>query len=259
MNLLISTQSELLKTKRTYSFWFSIIGAFFIPLMLAIGISSGDDSAEKAVTNDPWTEFLGMGWQLTCIFLLPIYTILVSALIINIEHRNNTWKQVFASPQSLGNIFFSKFFTIQAMILFTFLLLNFFLILVAVVANLFNTKFNFLHQPINWQHLLFMNFKAYIATLGISAIQYWLSLRFKNFIAPLGIGIALFIGGVVAIINKWEHVYKYPYALPALSFDAMYKMKERPLVENHEWNSLAYFAVFILVGLWDMKMRKEKR
>jgi hypothetical protein len=258
MNLIISTQSELLKTKRTYSFWFSIIGAFFIPLMLAIGISSGDDSAQKAVTNDPWTEFFGMGWQLACIFLWPIYTILVSALIINIEHRNNTWKQVFASPQSMGTIFFSKFITIQAMVLFTFLLLNFFLILVAVVANLLNPKFNFLHHPIDWQLLVLMNFKAYIASLGISAIQYWLSLRFKNFIAPLGIGIALFIGGAVAIINKWAHVYKYPYALPALSFDSVYKMHNRPLLENHEWNSLGYFLVFILIGLLDMKMRKEK-
>ena len=258
MNLFISTQSELLKTRRTLSFWFTIIGAFFIPLMLSIGISSGDDAAEKASTNDPWTEFLGMGWQLSCIFLLPIYTILVSALLINIEHRSNTWKQVFASPQSIGNIFFSKFLTIQVMLVFCFLLLNFFTIVVAVIANLFNQKFNFLHQALNWQQLLYMNFKAWIATLGISAIQYWLSLRFKNFIAPLGIGIALFIGGAVAIINKWQHVSKYPYALPALSFDAVYKMKDRPFLENHEWNSLGYLVVFLLIGFLDMKMRKEK-
>ena len=258
MNLIISTQSELLKTKRTRTFWFTIIGAFFIPLMLSIGISSGDDAADKALTNDPWSEFLGMGWQLTCIFLLPIYTILVSALLISIEQRNNTWKQVFASPQSMGTIFFSKFLTIQLMLLFCFLLLNVFTILVAVVANLFHPKFNFLHQPINWPHLLYMNFKAYVATLGISAIQYWLSLRFKNFIAPLGIGMALFIVGVVAIINKWEHVYKYPYALPTLSFDAVYKMKGRPFLENHEWNSIGYFVVFILIGFLDMKMRKDK-
>jgi lantibiotic transport system permease protein len=258
MSLLISTRSELLKTKRTYSFWFTIIGAFFIPLMLSIGISSGDDSAQAAMTNDPWTEYLGMGWQLACIFLLPIYTILVSALLINIEHRNNTWKQVFASPQSMGNIFFSKLLTIQVMILFCFLLLNVFMIMIAVIANLANPKFNFLHQPINWQLILYMNFKAWIATLGISAIQYWLSLRFKNFIAPLGIGLALFIVAVVVIINKWEHVYKYPYALPALSFDAVFKMKHRPFLENHEWNSIGYFVFFILVGFWDMKTRKEK-
>jgi len=258
MNLLISTQSELLKTKRTYAFWFTIIGAFFIPMMFSIALSSGEDSAEIAMTTDPWTEYLGMGWQMVCVFLLPLYTILVSALIINIEHRNNTWKQVFASPQSLGAIFFSKFITIQAMIIFCIILFNFFHILVALIANLLNPKFNFLHQPINWPQLLLMNFKAYIAILGVSAIQYWLSLRFKNFIAPLGIGLALFIAGAVAIIKKWEHVDKYPYALPSLSFDAVFKMKDRPFLENHEWNSIAYFVVFILIGFWDMKMRKEK-
>jgi lantibiotic transport system permease protein len=258
MSLLISTQSELLKTKRTNAFWFTVIGAFFMPLMLSIGISSGDDAAQAATTKDPWTEFFGMGWQLTCIFLLPIYTILVSALLINIEHRSNTWKQVFASPQSVGTIFFSKFLTIQVMLLFCFLLLNVFMISVAIIANLVKPEFNFLHRPIDWQQLAYMNFKAWMATLGISAIQYWLSLRFKNFIAPLGIGMALFIVGVVAIINKWEHVYKYPYAMPALSFDAVYKMKGRPFLENHEWNSLIYFAVFLLIGFLDMKGRKEK-
>jgi lantibiotic transport system permease protein len=53
-------------------------------------------------------------------------------------------------------------------------------------------------------------------------------------------------------------VYKYPYALPALSFDAVFKMKHRPFLENHEWNSIGYFVFFILVGFWDMKTSKEK-
>ena len=257
MSFIISTQAELLKTKRTASFWLSIIAAAFIPTILIIALFTGDDASRAALTADPWTKYFKIGWQVFCIFIVPIYIVLSSTLLTQIEFRNNTWKQVFASPQSLGNIFFSKFLAIHFMILFCFVLFNGFMILSAVGANLFNSSFTFLHHRIDWSRLLWLNFKVYISILGISAIQYWLSLRFKNFIAPMGIGLALLIAGVVALVNQWAHVYKYPYSLSLLSYDYAQK-SGRPFLENHEWNSIGYFMVFILIGFLDMKMRKEK-
>lgn len=257
MNFIISAQAELLKTKRTASFWLSIIAAAFIPLMLLIALLTGDDSSRAALSQDPWAKYFKIGWQIFCVFLIPAYIILVSTLITQIEYRNNTWKQVFASPQSLASIFFSKFLTIHLMLLFCFLLFNGFMILVAVVANLINPNFSFLHYSIDWSTLLRWNVKIYVAALAMTAIQYWLSLRIKNFIAPLGIGLAFMIAGIVALVNHWQHVYKYPYALPVLSYDYLQK-QGRPFLENHEWNSIGYFAVFTLLAFLDMKWRKEK-
>jgi len=256
MSFIISTQAELLKTKGTASFWLCIIGAAFIPTLLFIALFTDPDTA-KNLANDPWTKFFKMGWQILSVFLLPMYIILVSTLITQIEFKNNTWKQVFATPQSLGNIFFSKFLTIHLMILFCFLLFNIFMILAAITGNAINPKFTFLDRSIDWEMLLKLNFKTYISLLGISAIQYCLSLRFKNFIAPVGMGLALVIVSVIAMNYHWEYIHKFPYAFPALTFDSVQK-PGRPFFENHEWNSIGYFVFFILIGFLDMKMRKEK-
>lgn len=222
MSFIVSTQAELLKTKRTASFWLSIIGAAFIPILLLIALFT-DPGAAKNLAKDPWTKFFNMGWQILTVFFLPMYIILASTLITQIEYKNNTWKQVFASPQSLGNIFFSKFLTIHLMILFCFLLFNVFMILAAITGNLANPKYTFLDRSINWEMLLKLNFKTYISILAISAIQYWFSLRFKNFIAPVGIGLALVITSIIALNYHWEHIYNYPYAFPALTLESIQK------------------------------------
>jgi lantibiotic transport system permease protein len=114
-----------------------------------------------------------------------------------------------------------------------------------------------LEHPIDWLLLLEINARIYLSILGISALQYWLSLRFKSFIAPVGIGLALLIGSIIALNFGWKHIAKYPYSFPTLTFDAIQK-SGRPLLENHEWNSIGYFAAFILIGFFDMKLRKEK-
>jgi len=141
------------------------------------------------------------------------------------------------------------------MILFCFLLFNIFLIGSGILANLLNRKYTFFSSPVDWEMLLRTNFKSYISVLGISGIQYWLSLRFKNFIASIGIGLALLITAL--ILMNWEHIYKVPHAFPLLTFDAVFKKRHR-LLENHEWNSIAYFIAFTVLAFFDTKYRKER-
>ena len=257
MSLLVSTQAELLKTRRTASFWLSISGAAFIPLLLFIALLTGDDATNAAMAKDPWKRFFGMGWQILSVFLLPMYIILVSTLITQIEFKNNTWKQVFASPQSLATIYFSKFLTIQLMIIFCCGLFNVFMILSAFAGNLFKPGYGFSDKAIDWKMLLQLNFKTYVSILGISALQYWLSMRFKNFIVPLGLGLAMVIAGIIALNVQWTHLHKYPYAFPILTYDFLQK-SDRPFLENHELNSIGYFLFFLLAGFVDLVNRKEK-
>jgi hypothetical protein len=258
MSFIISAQAEVLKTKRTASFWFSILGAGFVPaIFLLVFIFNPDDGAFKAFGTSPWRKMFSLAWQFFGAFALPAYIILISTLIPQIEIKNHTWKQVFASPQSLGNIYFSKFAAIHLMILFCFVLFNLFLILTGLAASMIDEKFQFLHYGIDLKMVLWSGAKEYISILGISAIQYFLSLRFKNFVAPIGIGLALVIGSIVALNLQWVHLYKLPYAYPILSADSL-KATGRPFLENHELNSIGYFVFFTLLGFLDMKMRKEK-
>jgi hypothetical protein len=75
MSFIVSTQAELLKTKRTASFWLSVIGAAFIPVILFIALlqDGNPDGAAKNIHRDPWTTFFSMGWQILSVFLLPMY------------------------------------------------------------------------------------------------------------------------------------------------------------------------------------------
>lgn len=257
MSFAIATRAELLKTKRTASVWLSVLGAGFIPaLFLTIYLVKPEGSINQ-LRQAPWEVHFMWGWQALSSFLFPMYIILICSLIPQIEFKNNTWKQVFAAPQSAGTIFFSKFLAIHIMILFCFLLINVFMILGGVVANLINAKYSFLHHALPWKSLLRLNVKTYVSILGISAIQYVLSLRFKNFIAPIGIGLGILIGSLIAFQFGWEHISKMPYAHPLLTLKYM-GHKERPFLENHEWNSIIYFVVVLLLGFFDLKLRREK-
>lgn len=257
MSFALSARSEILKTRRTASFWLSIMGAGFIPTLFFLAYTLKPEGAINSFRGAPWRMHFMNGWQALNAFLFPMFVVLICSLIPQIEYRNNTWKQVFSSPQSVGNIFFSKFLTIHLMIFFFYLLFNAFMLLTGIGVNLLHDRFTFLDVPVDWAELMKLNFKTYVSVLGISAIQYWLSLRFKNFIAPIGIGLALLIASLIAMGMGWEHIFKMPFAHPALTLRSMV-MPNRPVLENHELNSIGYFLVFLAIGFLDLRLRKEK-
>jgi lantibiotic transport system permease protein len=257
MSFAISLQSEVLKTKRSASFWLSILAAGIMPAIFFLAFYFKPDGAIKSLQKDSWGTYFNWGWNVLNVFIFPMFVILICTLIPQIEFKNNAWKQVFASPQSLSSIYFSKFLTIHLMIFFFFLCFLSFMFSSAILTNLLNSKFSFFHSAVDWQRLAKLTVKTYISILGISAIQYCLSLRFKNFIAPVGIGLALLVGGLVAREAGWEHIFKVPFAHPLLTLEYLHR-PARPFIENHEWNSILYFIAFMISGLIDLKFKKEK-
>lgn len=255
MSFLISTRAELIKTKRSATVWIVVLGSGFIPLIFLLVYTLAPEKNYPKMQILPWEQHFGGGWQAFSAFLLPMFVILICSLIPQIEFKNNGWKQSFSSPQSIGHIFFSKFLTIQIMILTLFILFNIFLIGSAVLSNWIIPQYAFLKNPIDWSALLKLDFKTYLSVLGLSAIQYWLSLRFKNFIAAIGIGLALLIASLIAI-PFWGDVDKLPYAYPLLTMKNFGSGSKG--IQRHEIYSIAYFAGFLLLAYLDMKYRKER-
>ena len=257
MSYTISLQTEILKTKRSAAFWVCLLGSGFIPAIFTLMYSLRPDKFVSQFKVQPWESHFISGWQAFSAFLLPMFVILVCSMIPQIEYKNNTWKQVFASPQSIGNIFFSKLSTILLMILFLFVMFNVFMIGGALLANLIHKEYPFFSHGAQWDLILKMNLKSFISLLGIISIQYWLSLRVKNFIVPIAIGLALLITAM--IILQWEHISKVPYAFPFLTFSSIAKGGvKKILFQNHEMNSIGYFAFFTMLAFLDMRYRKER-
>jgi len=255
MNLLISTRAEMTKTKRSASFWLSLLGAGVIPTLFFLAYVI---KPERSYSQD-WNRHILQGWQAFNAFLLPMFVILICSLIPQIEYKNNAWKQVFASPQTIGNIFFSKYLTIVFMILFLFVVFNIFMLLSAIIPNFFYSKFTFLTKSIDWSQVYRLNLKTFVSLLAIISIQYWLSLRFRNFIVSIGIGLALLITALIVYQFRWEHMYKLPYAMPVLTMEgALERHTTGPMLQNHELNSIGYFVFFSILAFLDMRFRKER-
>lgn len=183
MSLLLSLRAETFKLKRTLSVYLCVLAAAFGPLMSFLEHTEPDEKLAKGL---PWTQHFLEGREPICIALLPFYIILVCALQIHIENRDKTWKQVLSSPQTKFNIFFGKFLVLQGMVLLFLLCYNLFTVLTGIVIEMMDPQIYGGTPDI--ARILTVNAQTWILSLGLSALQFWLSLRFRNFVAPLVLG-----------------------------------------------------------------------
>lgn len=255
MSLAIATRAEIIKNRRGAAFWMCLIGAAFLPLIYFLVYNLKPDRNYDRMAANPWVVHFQEGWQGFSIFLLPMFVILTCSLIVQVEYKNNTWKQVFASPLSTGNIFFSKYIGILVMVLFLLLMFNAFLLLAGVLTDVFHPKYTFLETKVEWGKLMNRTLKSFISLLAVVSIQYWLSLRFRNFIVPIAIGLAMLV--VSMTLMSWEHIDKVPYAFPFLSYAKTSTVSGR-FLEKHEIYSILYFVVFTVLGFLDLRFRKER-
>jgi lantibiotic transport system permease protein len=249
----INTRVELWKCRKTAAYWLTIIAAAFIPLAdILIYVIESEHFLQKGRV-DPWPSHLRESWQPAAALLLPMYVILVTSLVVQLEYRNNTWKQVYASPRSYADIFFSKFCVVHLLILSCLILFNMFLVLAAYIANIFIPEFAFFKTPVPWKLMLSFTGKLYVSVLAMTAIQYWISLRLRNYIAPLGIGLGLLIIGLTAL--QWDKIVYYPYTYVAVTFfkDGMSKP-----MGPQGWYSVFGMAGILLLSFWDTINRKER-
>src|SRR5687768_11596521 len=100
MKLLTALRSEMLKTKKTTSIYFTLVVATIIPAILLLNVLTG--GGDLKALEDPLNDLFKMGVERNGLMFFPLFVILVCTLLPQIEYRNNTWKQVFASPQTKG-------------------------------------------------------------------------------------------------------------------------------------------------------------
>lgn len=256
MSLLISLQSESIKIKRSAAFYLCFIVAAIVPLILFFDVATPSDDGTHVDKQMSMEKYFGMGQQVFNFIFLPLFIILISTLLMQIEYRNNTWKQVLTSPQKIINVFLSKFITLHLLIIlfiatFVILILTGAFILDLIHPDLFKNDFNL-------QKVLLGNVVAYVSVIGLSAIQFWLALRFKNFIAPLAIGFCLwFMAPLMLFSLDWGFADRYPYSFPILLAE-MSEMKTKPDVPLLQMLSIGYGLFFLVVAFIEFKVRRVR-
>ena len=250
MNLLISLRSELLKTRKA-SFYLTLIGAAVGPVMYLLNILL-DESESDSLKKDPLNAVFKILSDMNGTALFPLFVILICTLLPQIEYRNNTWKQVFASPQTKGNVFLAKFMNVHLLMLVFLIATHVFMLLAVVGINFIKPTLKLFEHPLNGNRVLINAANAYILVLAICAIQFWLGLRYRNFIVPIGIGFALWLAGTIMTVQyKSNLVFYFPYSFNA--FPVSTKLKSQ--LTQIAWTSLGYALLFLIVGFFDFRRR----
>ena len=251
MNLLISLRSELLKTRRTASFYLTLIGAAVGPVIFLLNVLLDEDELD-GTSKDPLNALFKILSEMNGVALFPFFIILICTLLPQIEYRNNTWKQVFTSPQTKANVFLAKFMNVHLLMLIFLIATHLFMFLTIVAINFIKPDLDLFKYPFNESIVIVNAANAYLIMLAVCAIQFWIGLRFRNFIAPIGIGFALWLlGTIMAMKNNSSLVHYFPY-----SFQAYFvSPKLKPQLTQIAWTSLGYALLFLIVGFFDFRRR----
>ena len=248
MNLLISFRSELLKTRKA-PLYLTLIGAAIGPVIYLFNVLIDENEIDPS-EKDPLNALFKMLSEMNGTALFPLFVILICTLLSQIEYRNNTWKQIFASPQTKVNVFLAKFMNVHLLMLVFLIATHLFMFLTIAGINFMKPTLNLFNHPLNFNTVLVNAANAYILLLGLCAIQFWIGLRSRNFIVPIGIGFAFWLTGtIMAVQYKSNLVYYFPYCFPA--FPVSTKLKSE--LTQVAWTSLGYTVSILIVGFFDFR------
>lgn len=248
--LLTSLRSEILKTRRTAAFYFTIFGAACVPLIFVVNVLFDElDSTRK----DPFNSIFKLCAEMNAFVFYPLFAVLICTLLPQIEFKNNTWKQALASPQKKITIYTAKFLNIQLLLLLFLVVNHIFLFVATVITHFVMPDLDLLNQPLNG-HRVFVNaLNTYVCVLAISVIQFVLGLRFRNFIIPIAIGLVLWFTGLMMVFeSKSPNAQFYPYSYQVF---AVYP-KLRSQLNTVEWRSLVYGMLVLALGFMDFRRRR---
>ena len=155
-----------------------------------------------------------------------MFIVLITSLIIQVEHKSSGIKHLFALPIPKWSVYFSKLTIVLFSIIITYIYFFVAVLVFGTLLGLFHSDLGFLDfQPDILKYIKMLGL-SFIASLGIVGIQFWLSFRFKNFIIPLGIGMTLVIVGLVVLnfSSRAPEAIYFPYAYNVLNFSLGDKM-----------------------------------
>jgi hypothetical protein len=255
MKFIISLRSEFLKVKRTSLIYLTILAAAFVPIVMLLENLDGTPNGDL-VRVDPFKAYYAEGWMFIAFLILPIFIVLISTLLLQIEHRNNTWKQVLASPQQYHTILLSKFIVLQTFIILMLITHNVLMVAAALPIEFMYPDFRIFTYLNSWDTLLLVNARTYFAALGISGLQFWLALRYRNFIASLGIGILLCIMSPLLVfeLDVESLLDKFPFALSILVNIKKFNANSAGM----QWLSVGYMVVFLAIAFVEFSWKKVK-
>ncbi|WP_342089390.1 ABC transporter permease [Dyadobacter sp. OTU695] len=242
--------AELIKLRRTFAFWLTIIGAAIIPLTMIITYVYNWKMFVPATGVNPWDELFGRAFNGVILFM-PLYIILLIGLIFNIEYKANAWKHIFVQPISKESIFSAKYLIVFSLIVLFMVLFSVFTFLVGEIVGVYKVELGFNNNSADFKYIFNFSIKVLIAILATTAIHFWLGLNIRNLVSVLGIGLA---GIALAILMNGKGGYAdfFPYAYPIMLLNYVPSSPDVYL-ERFHLISIVYFVLFFFLAFFQFK------
>ena len=248
---------EWRKQRGSLAAWMIVAGACFTPCaVLLVRLLQREALPRMYARPDFWQGYWNSAWESMVVFLLPMGVIVLTALLAQIEHRNNTWKQVSVLPVSEAMLYVAKL--LVAAILVAQLLLLF---VAAGTLGALLPAWLFADVPmpadISYAAALLDAVRYFFYALPILAAQFALSLRFANVMVPVGAGFLAWVAALALL--SWKYAYLLPYAQGIQHYMAL-QPKAKVVVDTGllQNTSLLLFALFTLVGMSQFALRRAK-
>jgi lantibiotic transport system permease protein len=253
-----SLHSEWLKQRKSLAAWMVLVGAFFTPAIIIVARLLQHEALPKLyAATDFWPVLWRSAWESAAIFFLPMGAVLATSLIVQIEYRNNAWKQLHALPLGLATIYFSKLAIVVLMLVQFLVLFNLGIWLSAAVPAWLLPGVAMPAAPIPFASFLLADLRFFIGCLPIVALQYLLSLRFRNFMMPVGIGFMLWVGSLAALSSRWGVLSPYAYTMLEYLKDEPNGKLPAPMFDIHGL-AMGYSVLFVALGYALFALRRQK-
>ncbi|MBS4538930.1 ABC transporter permease [Clostridium sp. D2Q-11] len=195
---------EFMKIKRSNIF----LVATFFPILAVIQGFSFAKNIKGQEEIDLWGALFSGSTLMYGMLILPIFITIIFAIITRIEHSNNGWKQLLSLPIRREDVYISKLILGCIAVLYNLVV---FLIGILISGIILGGKGSIPLDIIVLRPLL-----AFISSLPIIAIQFYISFKFKNVGVPLGVG-AIFTLPTILIANSTKYWIFYPWTYPVLT------------------------------------------
>ena len=206
----LALRTEIIKMKNTLGVWTALI---FPALVVFMNFMIYHNRPKMLLAGDvnPWIFISRNAVSIYSILFLPLFIAIITFYVNYNEHKSNAWRQIYALPIPKGSVYTAKLlvsFIIICLSMFFFYTINYLSIITLKSLHPEIPFDKYIYDSIIWITFI----KITLASTGILAIQFVISILFGNFIYPLGFGlIATFAG---AFLMQWEKIIYYPYAFP---------------------------------------------
>ncbi|MDZ4705826.1 MAG: ABC transporter permease [Saprospiraceae bacterium] len=263
LEFLRSLVAESFKLKRTPILWLSLIGGVTSAIVVFLLFFFLIDEFIE-LNKNPWARYFQLSFNLLSTLLLIPYVILVNSSIVQSEHNSNSWKYLYALPVKKSSIYFPKLLMTIALVALTLVIFFVTSVLGGYLLGVLRPEYEFNNYPMHGDLWMGLLVHAFLSILGVTAIQYWISIRWKNYIIPIGIGMMGFIFSILVVDEEKFAIYlPYCYSMfvsQQLDFEEIFN-SGKVATENFrfiEWYSLICFVVFSLIGFYEQKIRNVK-